>query len=269
LVRPVTVIGDPAALALMPPGLDVAVYAVIAAPPFDTGAPKLTVACVLPAVADTEVGAPGTVRGVTLFDGAEGALTPAMFVAVTVNVYAVPLVRPVTVMGDPAELALMPPGFDVAVYEVIDEPPSDAGGAKVTVACALPAVAVPMTGAPGTPGGATGVTLFDAAEGGPAPNAFVAVTVKVYEVPFARPVTVSDGPGPVAVNPPGFESAVYDVIGEPPFDAGAVNVTVACALPAVAVPMTGAPGTVPGVTLLDGADSTLLPAALVACTVNV
>jgi len=32
-----------------------------------------------------------------------------------VNLYAVPLVRPVTVMGDAAPLTLMPPGEDVTV----------------------------------------------------------------------------------------------------------------------------------------------------------
>jgi hypothetical protein len=40
----------------------------------------------LPGVAVTAVGAPGTEIGVTLFDAAEGALEPAIFVAVTVKV---------------------------------------------------------------------------------------------------------------------------------------------------------------------------------------
>jgi hypothetical protein len=47
---------------------------------------------------------------------------------------------------------------------------------KATVAFALPAVAVPIVGAPGTP---AGVTLFDAAEAAPVPIALGAVTVKV------------------------------------------------------------------------------------------
>ena len=34
----------------------------------------------------TDVGAPGTVRGVTLFDGTDGALDPTAFVATTVKV---------------------------------------------------------------------------------------------------------------------------------------------------------------------------------------
>jgi hypothetical protein len=38
-----------------------------------------------------------------------------MLVAVTVNVYAVPLVRPDTVMGEDAADPVIPPGLDVAV----------------------------------------------------------------------------------------------------------------------------------------------------------
>jgi hypothetical protein len=52
---------------------------------------------------------------VTLLLAALDALVPTLLVAVTVNVYAVPLVRPVTVRGDDAPLAVNPPGLDVAV----------------------------------------------------------------------------------------------------------------------------------------------------------
>jgi hypothetical protein len=48
------------AVAVMPLGLDVAVYNVIALPPLDTGAVKATVACVFPRVAVPIVGALGT-----------------------------------------------------------------------------------------------------------------------------------------------------------------------------------------------------------------
>ena len=57
----------------------------------------MSVTCSMPGLAVTDVGLPGTVRGVT---GAEGALAgplPAALAAVTVKVYAVPLVSPVTV----------------------------------------------------------------------------------------------------------------------------------------------------------------------------
>ena len=78
---------------------------------------------------------------------------------------------------------------------------------NVTLACALPAVAVPMLGAPGT---VAGVTLFEAAEAAPVPTALVAVTVKVYAVPLERPVTVMDVQGAVQlpVMPLGDEVAV-------------------------------------------------------------
>ena len=62
-------------------------------------------------------------------------------------------------------------------------------------------------------------------------------------------------------------------MGLPPFDEGGVKLTVACALPAVAVPIVGAPGTVAvlaaGVTWLEGPDCGPVPTALVAVTVNV
>ncbi len=68
------------------------------------------------------------------------------------------------------------PGVEIAVYEVIAEPPLEAGAVKVTVAWVFPAVAVPMIGAPGTE---NGVTELEAALGAPVPATVVAVTVKV------------------------------------------------------------------------------------------
>jgi hypothetical protein len=153
----------------------VTVYLVMAAPPSLAGGVKLTVAWALPAVAVPIVGAPGVVAGVTLLDADEAGPVPAAFVAVTVKVYAVPFVRPVTVHGEVAQVPVCPPE-DVAVYEMIAEPPLLAGGVKVTAACALPPVAVPIVGAPGT---VAGVTLLEAADAGPVPTAFAAVTVKV------------------------------------------------------------------------------------------
>jgi hypothetical protein len=53
--------------------------------------------------------------------------------------------------------AVIAPGFDVAVYLVIAEPPSDAGAVKEIVAVVVPvAVAVPIVGAPGAVTGLTG-----------------------------------------------------------------------------------------------------------------
>ena len=138
-----------------------------------------------------------------------------------------------------------------------------AGAVNVTVACALPAVAVPIVGAPGT---VAGVTLFDAADGALVPTALVAVTVHVTAAPFVSPGTVMGDVAPDALCV--SHVAVYEVIAEPPLLAGAVKVTVACALPAVAVPIVGAPGTVAGVTVLDADDEGPVPTALVAVTLQ-
>ena len=51
--------------------------------------------------------------------------------------------------------------------------------------------------------------------------------------------------------------------------AGAVNVTEACPLPAVAFAAVGAPGAPTGVTALEGAEDGLTPMPLVAVTVKV
>jgi hypothetical protein len=112
-------------------------------------------------------------------------------------------VSPVTTSGEDPPVALNAP--HVAVYEVMGEPPLEAGGANATVASALPAVALRIVGAPGTP---AGVTLFELAEGGPVPTAFVALTVKVYVIVFVRPITVMGEAGPLATTPPGAEVTV-------------------------------------------------------------
>lgn len=85
----------------------------IVAPPFDAGAANAMLALPLPAVPVPIVGAPGTVLGVTdTVPDAEPL--PNEFVAFTEHEYAVPLVRPVTVIG----LAVSvpdPDGVQVAV----------------------------------------------------------------------------------------------------------------------------------------------------------
>ena len=55
----------------------------------------------------------------------------------------------------------------------------------------------------------------------------------------------------------------------PPVEAGALNATLACALPAVATGLVGAPGTVCGVTAPDAIEATEFPTALIATTVKV
>jgi hypothetical protein len=107
---------------------------VIFAPPLLAGALNVIVACPLPPVALTLVGAPGTVAGTTELLVAEAVLVPTALLAVTVNVYVVPLVSPVMTIGDEPPVAVNPPTFDVTVYPVIVEPPLLPGAVNETVA---------------------------------------------------------------------------------------------------------------------------------------
>jgi len=90
---------------------------VIGLPPFD-GAVHETVACPSPGTALTPVGAPGTVgaaAGVTGDEATDAGPVPTLFVAVTVNVYAVPSVRPLTSTDVPLAGVVAPPGDVVTV----------------------------------------------------------------------------------------------------------------------------------------------------------
>jgi hypothetical protein len=169
----------------------------VIAAPLVAGVDHETVAEPLPAMALTPPGAPGApagALGVTEFDGALAGPAPIELFAVTVNVYWVPLLRPLTtvfVVTLAFTDANWPPGEAVAVYPVIGDPPSLVGAIHETEAWALPAVALTPVGAPGTPGGVAGVTAFEGALGVLVPAQFVAVTVKVYETPLVSPVTVA------------------------------------------------------------------------------
>jgi hypothetical protein len=91
------------------------------------------------------------------------------------------------------------------------------------------------------------VIELDADDAELVPAAEVAVTLNVYDVPDCNPVTVKGLLAPDAVNPPGLDVTVYEVMGN--LLVGAVNVTVADPLlyarpvpTLVAVPIVGATG---------------------------
>jgi hypothetical protein len=115
LVNPVIVIGEAPPVAVIPPGLDVTVYKVIAELPLFTGGVNVTVAWPFPAVAVPIVGAPGTPAGVTALLALELLLSPTLLVAITVKVYEVPFVKPVIIIGEEPPVAVSPPGLDVTV----------------------------------------------------------------------------------------------------------------------------------------------------------
>jgi hypothetical protein len=61
------------------------------------------------------VGAPGVVAGIATFELDEVKELPIAFLATTVKEYSVPLLNPVTTMGDAEPVAVKPPGDDVTV----------------------------------------------------------------------------------------------------------------------------------------------------------
>jgi hypothetical protein len=91
------------------------------------------------------------------------------------------------------------------------------------------------------------------------------VTVNVYAVPFVSPV-YPIGLVPIAINPPGVDTAENVVVPVPPVPP--VNGTLADALPAVTVPIVTAPGLLPAVTEFE-AEDVAVPNSVVAVTVNV
>ena len=104
-------------LQVLAPGEDVAVYPVMALPPFEAGAAHVIVAWPLPGPATTVDGAPGTGIGTAAPEGDDPGPVPTVFVAVTVNVYGLPFVRPLTeqASGPLDQLHWKPPGELVAV----------------------------------------------------------------------------------------------------------------------------------------------------------
>ena len=130
-------------------------------PPVLAGVTHVTASWVLPLVATTDVGAPGTVAaGVAGAEFADGRLMPTAFLAITLITYAVPLVRPVTVHGDAAMTVVLPhrvhdPATPLLLeyfttYSVITEPPVLTGTPHVTPRLALPLVATTDVGLLGT-----------------------------------------------------------------------------------------------------------------------
>src|SRR5437868_4063301 len=86
-------------------------------------------------------GAGGGAGGVSAAEGADAGPVPTLLVAVTVNVYAVPSVSPVTsTLVTPFVVAVAPPGLAVTVYPVIAAPPFEAGADQWTLTNPSPGV---------------------------------------------------------------------------------------------------------------------------------
>ena len=102
------------------------------------------------------MGGSGTVAGVIANEGNEGNEFPILFVAITVNVYAVPIVNPVIKPVVEEVVSVIPSGDDTIVYEIIGEPPLLLGAFQLILAVPIvaPKLAVTFNGRVGTVGGA-------------------------------------------------------------------------------------------------------------------
>jgi hypothetical protein len=73
----------------------------------------------IPVVADAVLVMAGACSIVTTLDGCDGCDVPAALVAVTVNAYESPLVRPVTVSGLADPVTVCPPLAGVVASEAV------------------------------------------------------------------------------------------------------------------------------------------------------
>ena len=84
-------------------------YPVISEPPLLDGALKLITAVLFTVeVATTSIGASGIDEGITPVEVADATELPFAFVAITVNVYDVPFVKPDTVIGELVPVTIVP-----------------------------------------------------------------------------------------------------------------------------------------------------------------
>ena len=164
-------------------------YEVISAPPSENGSDQDSVTEPLAtALITTSNGDEGTVDGTIAAETSEAAPSPDAFTAATVKLYEVPFVRPTTVQGDTALSHTTSPAALRTTNFEIDAPPLLDGADQETTDWAFAAPVADT--AVGTPGTVEGTTEAEASEAEPVPEAFVAVTVKVYAVPFVRPEIV-------------------------------------------------------------------------------
>jgi hypothetical protein len=183
--RPVTVQVVVVVVQLAPPGIVTTEYPVTGLPPVEAGGDHTTVIDLAPAAAVGEAGAPGTVAGVTGADAADATDVPAAFVAVAVNAYEVPSVRPVivhVVVGAATVQPAGPAGATVTEYEVTALPLSAADAVHDTTAVPEPTAAPPDRPATavtdvGSAGGAIGAAGLLGDDATDVPTAFVAVAV--------------------------------------------------------------------------------------------
>lgn len=126
----------------------------------------------------------------------------------------------------------------------------------------------------GAPGIVFGISATEAVEVSDTNRAFSAITVKVYAVPFVKPVMLQvNGFGKGALStqdpPAGDEVIVYLVGADSAAFATAANETLADPFAGTAITLVGASGLAKGFTALDVADEIVVSVAFVEVVVNV
>ncbi len=106
------------------------------------------------------------------------------FTADTKNVWVVPLINHVTVIGLVDDEATINHVIDLILYDNISDHPLVNGASNSNIASPLVPAASMFCGTHGT---VTGVTLFDGALETPVHNAVLAVTTKAYDTQLVRP----------------------------------------------------------------------------------
>ena len=114
---------------------------------------------------------------------------------------------PLTVIGEDMPPAVMPPGEDVTVYEIVPSFPVYVGAVKETVAVVLPALAEPIVGGLGFLPPESLVVIVYAAKSPTTTHVSVALLINVAYDHCARsfrpgvPFTVTPAPGTTVVCP--------------------------------------------------------------------
>ena len=161
------------------------------------------------------VTAPGAPVGMTDADATDGRESPTSLSAYTEKVYATPFVRPDTehdsTSGD-AVRQVLAPGVDTTRYPVTGAPLLASAADQVTVAIAAPGTAVTLVGASAGP---AGITVEVGADANDVPMPLVALTVKVYEAPFTKPVTTQVVVFVMHDEVPALGITRYSMIAEP------------------------------------------------------
>ena len=216
------------------------------------GAVQVSAIEVAVTVGVASTGMPGNVRGI---DAADDALVvvPEEFTVTTRNTYPVPLTSPVTTVGlvsaEPSVQSDQTVAALVLYCRRYSDTTGDGDAVHATEICPSPGVGVIS----GVEDGSVGtVNVFESEEH---PATLHACTVKLYSVPGVSEDTVAFVDEPLRVDTSVPARNTLNALSAAPLLAGNGHVKVTPVEPTVDTEITGAAGTVLGVTLLETRES--------------